>query len=144
MWIDMADKPDIMKKIILSCGELQIEPKGVSMKPYLKEGRDKVTIVPRKKYKMFDIVLYKKRGVYILHRVVGIKDGVYTIAGDNSPQAEDIKADEIIGSVKEITRFGKIKANPYGRAAELWIYVWYKLKLKNMFMRTKKYFGKKK
>lgn len=136
MWIDMVDKPDIMKKIILSCGELQIEPKGVSMKPYLKEGRDKVTIVPREKYKLFDIVLYKKRGVYILHRVVGIKDGVYTIAGDNSPQAEDIKKDEIIGAVKDITRRRR-KVYPDGTASKLWIRIWYKMKLKNLLMRTK-------
>ena len=49
---------------------------GVSMFPLLRNRKDNAVILPKpRKLNRFDVVLYKRDNVYILHRIVDIKDG---------------------------------------------------------------------
>ena len=57
--------------------------RGMSMRPFLDDGRDKVILAPPRKPRKGDVVLAEftaKR--YALHRVIAIKDGIYTMRGD--------------------------------------------------------------
>lgn len=84
--------------------------RGVSMHPFLGNGRDKVILVPPRKPKLGDVVLaevMEKR--YALHRVIAIKDGVYTMQGDGNPKRmkEYFTEDKIIGIADGFIRKGK-------------------------------------
>ena len=84
--------------------------RGVSMRPFLEDGRDKVILVPPRKPKKGEVVLaeiLEKR--YALHRVIAIKDGVYTMRGDGNPlrMKEQFTEDKIIGIADGFIRKGK-------------------------------------
>ena len=74
--------------------------KGTSMEPMLREGRDRVVIVPPEfPLKKYDVPLYTRDGHYTLHRIIKVKkNGQYVICGDNRVDYEyDITNDRIIG-----------------------------------------------
>ena len=84
--------------------------RGFSMRPFLENGRDKVILVPPRKPKTGDVVLaeiMEKR--YALHRVIAIKDGVYTMQGDGNPKRmkERFTEKKIIGIADAFVRKGK-------------------------------------
>ena len=123
---------------------VRIKPKGRSMLPFLKEKRDEVIIsVPEKPIKKYDIVLYKHDGVYVLHRVIKIKDKFFFICGDNSAVLEAVEREQILGVVTRIIKSGK-KINPDGKLLKLRVCLWYKFGVKRIVMRVKKLMRKKK
>lgn len=79
---------------------------GVSMFPLLRNRKDNAVIIPKPKtLKKFDVVLYKRDNVYILHRIVEIKGGRYIIRGDNRDNFEyDITDHNIIGMLNGVYR----------------------------------------
>jgi len=75
-------------------------PSGVSMLPYIRGGRDAVTI---EKYqgspKKYDIVFFRRPGgKYVMHRIVSLRDGIY-VCGDNQYYLEKITEDSIFAKV---------------------------------------------
>ena len=82
---------------------------GSSMRPLFKTHRDAVTLItPDREIKKYDIVLYKTPSdKYILHRVIGIKDGVYVIRGDNTFVKERVPKEWIIAYAVSFNRKGK-------------------------------------
>ncbi len=84
-------------------------PRGLSMLPMLRQGRDQVTLTaPPEKLRKYDIPLYqRKSGAFVLHRVVKVGD-TYTCIGDNQYAYEHgICHDQVIGVVCAYTRDGK-------------------------------------
>jgi len=83
--------------------------KGVSMRPLFKTNRDMVVIVkPEGELKKYDVALYRnRRGSFTLHRVVGVKDDVYLIRGDNTYFLEKIPKKDIVGVLSSFVRNGK-------------------------------------
>lgn len=81
---------------------------GISMWPMLKNRRDRVIIRPLhegERLSRFDLPLYRRRdGKYVLHRVIGVKDGYYIIRGDNTYIKETVKDEQIIGVMSEFYR----------------------------------------
>ncbi len=70
--------------LIAVVGSVVIEPRGVSMLPFLKEGRDSVRLVsPTAAPQKYDIVLYRVGSEYVLHRIIGFDGDNYIICGDN-------------------------------------------------------------
>ena len=70
--------------LIAAAGSVVIEPRGISMLPFLKEGRDSVRLVsPTAAPRKYDIVLYRVRDEYVLHRIIGFDGDNYIICGDN-------------------------------------------------------------
>ena len=70
--------------LIAAAGSVVIEPRGVSMLPFLKEGRDSVRLVsPAAAPQKYDIVLYRVGSEYVLHRIIGFDGDNYIICGDN-------------------------------------------------------------
>lgn len=72
---------------------------GVSMYPMLRSRKDTVVICPcTKRPGKYDVVLYKYRGKYILHRVLETRGDSYVIRGDNCIHKEyGIRDRDIIG-----------------------------------------------
>lgn len=89
--------------------EVNLTVTGDSMYPLLKSRVDTVVLAMPKTLKKRDIVFYKRNnGFYILHRVLKIKKGVLTIAGDNEMEKEfPIYENQVIGVVKSFKRKGR-------------------------------------
>lgn len=72
---------------------------GQSMFPLLNQNTDKIVVgkVDKSNVKKLDIVLYKTKNGYILHRVIDIKDNTLIIRGDNMLLKEHVDIDNIYG-----------------------------------------------
>lgn len=91
----------------LSAGKtVRFSPRGVSMLPMLRQGRDKVVLSPvTGRLKKYDLPLYQRdNGQYVLHRIVGVGE-TYTCIGDNQYEQEyGIRRDQIIAVATAFTR----------------------------------------
>lgn len=80
---------------------------GWSMWPMLRNRHDRVILLPvgEERLKKYDLPLYRRPdGKYILHRIIGVKDGKYIIRGDNTYVKEHIPDEWILGYVSEFYR----------------------------------------
>ena len=85
---------------------------GNSMLPFLRERKDTIVIQKREQYKKFDVVLYKRKGNYVLHRIIKVLPETFHIRGDNCYYDEYVKHNEIIGVMVECYRGEKkVKLN---------------------------------
>ncbi len=91
-------------------GTLTVYPKGNSMLPTLREGRDSVDLSPVKELTVNHIYFYKRSdGRYVLHRLLKIKNGVYIFSGDNQLVYEKVKEDQILAYVSKVYKNNKPK-----------------------------------
>lgn len=80
---------------------------GVSMKPMLRNRRDRIVLLPigDKALKKWDLPIYRRPdGKYILHRVIGVKDDHYVIRGDNTYRKEYVPREWVLGYMSEFYR----------------------------------------
>ena len=88
---------------------VRISPRGTSMLPMLREGKDSVVLskIPDRPRK-YDVVLYKRaNGQYVLHRLVKIGEK-YTFLGDNQFDLETgILCEQMIAYVSSFYRGGR-------------------------------------
>ena len=80
---------------------------GVSMRPMLRNRRDRVIIrsTDGGRLSKWDLPLYKRPdGKYVLHRVIEVRDGYYVIRGDNTYAKEHVPDDWIVGVMTEFYR----------------------------------------
>lgn len=99
---------------------------GVSMLPLLADRRDSVVLGAAKKIHRYDIVLHRRKsGQYILHRVIKIKDGVLTIAGDFELEKEyPVYTSQVIARAEGFERKGKYyscKSLVYRLYSAVWV-----------------------
>ncbi len=82
---------------------------GTSMRPLFKTHRDMIIVKrPDSSLKKYDVALYViGGGRYILHRVVGVRDDVYLIRGDNTFAVERVPKSAVIGVLVKFNRKGK-------------------------------------
>ncbi len=108
-------------------GNFVIHPKGVSMWPMIRHGKDSVVINPVSgRLKKYDIPLYKDRlDRYVVHRVIEVNDEGYVICGDGLFEKEyDITDKNVIGVVTGFFRKEKyISADDkkYLRYVHFWV-----------------------
>ena len=82
---------------------------GISMRPTLIEG-DVLTLEPLScNPTQGDIVLFRYHGRHILHRIVAIENGVYTLRGDNSVTFESCRREDIVARVAKVEKHNKLK-----------------------------------
>ena len=102
---------------------------GVSMKPMLRNRRDRVVLLPigDKTLARWDLPIYRRPdGKYILHRVIDVKSDHYVIRGDNTYQKEYVKDAQIVGVVREFYRGDRhvlANARTYRAYAALWHFI---------------------
>ena len=80
---------------------------GTSMMPLLRQGKDLLTVtraLPGRR-KPGDVVLYRRGGRYVLHRIIAVRPEDYVILGDNCIAKEyGITDDDIIGVMTAYVR----------------------------------------
>ena len=107
--VSLAELMPLIEEQLESGQSVRFSPKGVSMLPMLRQGRDQVTLTAlHGSPKKYDILLYRRgNGSFVLHRVVKIGN-TYTCIGDNQFVYEkDIKRDQIIAVVSSFWRDGR-------------------------------------
>lgn len=108
-------------------GNFVIHPKGVSMWPMIRHGKDSVVINPVEgRLKKYDIPLYKDRfDRFVVHRIIGVTDTGYIICGDGLYEIEyDITDENIIGVVTGFFRKEKyisVEDKKYMRYVCFWV-----------------------
>ena len=100
--------------------------KGVSMRPMLREGKDTIIISPIVgRLRKYDVPLYRKRGSYVLHRVVEVTDKGYVICGDNCMAKEyDVTDGMLVGVLSGFRRGDKyvsVDSKGYLAYAKIWV-----------------------
>lgn len=87
---------------------VEFSPKGVSMRPFIEGGRDKVVLAACKDIQVGMIVLAKIEDNYVLHRIYNIKGKKIILCGDSnlSNNYEVCHKQDIIGRVVQIKRKG--------------------------------------
>ncbi len=81
---------------------------GKSMRPLFKTHRDAVVLKKLdREIKKYDVVLYTVGDKYVLHRVIGKKDGAFVIRGDNTFKKEFVKDSSVIAYMVSFNRKGK-------------------------------------
>ena len=102
---------------------------GVSMRPLFKTHRDAVVLkTPDREIKKYDVVLYTHpSGKYVLHRVIGIKDGAYVIRGDNTFVKELVEKERVLAIMLSFNRKGKHHSTDefgYKLYSRIWHYIY--------------------
>ena len=92
-------------------GSLTYRNVGTSMMPLLKQGRDVFTLTKKtgERCKKNDVALYKRKDhVYVLHRIVEVRDNDYVFLGDNCIKKEyGIRDEDILGVMTSFVHRGK-------------------------------------
>lgn len=105
---------------------VRFKVKGNSMYPLLRNGLDEVTLSPIcKEPTKMDIVLFKYKGKHILHRIIEIKESVYTIQGDGIYASyETCVREDIIGVVTAIHKHNSATLDPYSKSVKFSSLMW--------------------
>ena len=86
--------------------EVLMTPKGFSMLPFIHSDRDSVTLERVSgPLSVGDIVLFRYKGKYIMHRIYAIgKDGITLMGDGNLNVMEHCTASDVIGIVTGLTK----------------------------------------
>lgn len=86
--------------------EVSFTPLGSSMLPFIRGGKDSVTLSKCGPSEVGDIALVRLPGPrYVLHRIVEVKDGRITLMGDgNIAGTEQCGEGDVLGKVTSINR----------------------------------------
>lgn len=122
---EMSEIAPVIKEVVDGGGNFTLGVTGISMCPLFWENRDSVILAKPAKIKKFDIILYKRNnGSYVLHRIVNIKNGIYSLCGDNQNAIEyPIYPDQVIAKVIGFIR----KNKTYGISDfryKLYVFIW--------------------
>ena len=106
---------------------VRFSPRGISMLPMLRQGRDSVLLSPvPERLKKYDLPLYRRdNGKYVLHRIVEAGEN-YTCVGDNQFDLEkNLRHEQMIALVTVFYRNGReisVNALGYRLYCRLWHY----------------------
>ena len=99
----------IMREVLCGGGRAKLSPRGASMLPFIREGRDEITLVkPTAPYRKGDIYLYERQdGMLVLHRLLGKDQNGLIFRGDNQLHKEyGVAPQALIGQVCSVCRGG--------------------------------------
>ncbi len=102
---------------------------GTSMRPLFKTHRDMIVVKkPEEELKKYDVALYvTPRGKYILHRVIGVRNDIYLIRGDNTYSVEHVPKEWVIGVLVKFNRKGKthtVDERGYKIYSRIWHFIY--------------------
>jgi len=105
----------IIEESIKAGNSVRLAVRGSSMSPRLLDGTDIVTLHPfaPENLKSGDVILFRYRGAFLLHRIIGIKssnspDGIITTKGDALDQTEIIGYSDVV-ALAELPEIGLLK-----------------------------------
>lgn len=109
--IELAALLPLIREVISRGGEFALHPRGESMLPTIRAGRDTVMLSALDRPPVRgDLLLYQRdTGAFVLHRVVREeKDGTLSMRGDNQYFIErGIRKDQVIAVVRRYYRQGQ-------------------------------------
>lgn len=99
------------ERLLQSGHMVEFAPRGVSMRPFIEGGRDKVILRTCHEPKVGIIVLARANGTYVLHRIYKIKGEQIILRGDGNLKGQEVCTfEDIIGRVVRMKgRDGKRK-----------------------------------
>ena len=142
--VSLAELMPLIEEQLESGKSVRFSPRGVSMLPMLRQGRDQVTLTAlHGSPKKYDILLYRRSdGSFVLHRVVKIGN-TYTCIGDNQFVYEkDIKRDQIIAVVSSFWRDGR-EYSTTSPTYKVYCVLWHRSRLMRRLWRSLRYRLKK-
>ena len=124
--VTFEDLYPIIENTIKAGNEFSFCAFGSSMLPFIRNGKDLVTLGPvSEKLKKRDVIFYRRaNGQFVLHRIVAVREnGIYDLCGDNQGYVEKgISHNQIIAKLTRIERDGKeVRLDSF--SAKLW-YLW--------------------
>jgi hypothetical protein len=126
MTVDLDTLFPLMQEYLEQGKEVTFTITGKSMAPTLRHGRDQVTVKkPSGPLRKGDLPLFRRdSGQYVLHRVVGCRDGKYIMCGDGQTRCEPGVTDgNILAVAVGIIRGGK-KISARAPGYRLWVALW--------------------
>ena len=135
-----------LKEELLRSGNVMFTNKGVSMRPFIREGKDLMIIekrTPEMKLKKGDAVLFERpSGALVLHRIYKSEQGGFLILGDNCLEPEYVEDERVLGLLTAVVRDGKerkdVSDKAYKRKVNFWTGIYPARKL---VMRAKRKLG---
>lgn len=127
------------EKYLEENGSLVYREVGLSMLPLIRQGRDFFVVKKKTKArcKKYDVVLYKRKDEYLLHRIVDVRKQTYAIRGDNCIDREyRVCEDDIIGVMTCFIRKGReysVESFWYKVYSRLWTDLYFLRRIYNRF-----------
>ncbi|MBQ4425747.1 MAG: S24/S26 family peptidase [Lachnospiraceae bacterium] len=110
-------------------GSLTYWNRGASMRPLIRQDKDLFTVLPktRGRCQKYDVVLYKRHnGVYVLHRILKVREDDYGILGDNTYKMEyGITDRDILGVMTAFSRGGKSWTSVESAGYRFYVRFWF-------------------
>ncbi len=124
----IADLVNLVEQPLKNGKEVALVIRGNSMWPLLHEGVDKILLKRVDFYNICDIILYRRAsGDFVLHRIIGKKNGAFILAGDGEFRKEyPIYENQILAKATGGIRKGK----PFScdsKRYKLYSFVWAKI-----------------
>lgn len=129
----------LMRERLAAGQKIQFSPRGTSMLPMLRQGKDTVILSPLPEtLKKYDLPLYQREdGKYILHRIVAVGD-TCTCIGDNQYQYEPgVRREQMIALVTAFTR-GEKEISVHNPVYRLYCSLWHHSRGTRYFLRRVK------
>ncbi len=106
----LDDLMPLIREALAAGKTVRFSPRGISMLPMLREGRDSVIFSPLPPVlQKYDLPLYQREnGQYVLHRIVEAGE-TYTCIGDNQFRTEPgLRREQMIALVTAFYRKGRL------------------------------------
>ena len=112
-------------RLIKEGSQVAFTPKGFSMLPFIRGGRDTVLLTAPEEINIRDIVLARVApNRYVLHRVINISEGEVELMGDgNLVGTERCRLEDVLALALEIRKDGKTidcRSRKHLRRAGIW------------------------
>lgn len=99
---------ETIRQAVAQGGSFVLTVTGSSMCPTLKPGRDQVCLTAPGKIRKGDILFFRREhGGYVLHRCIGMKNGIYIVNGDSQNWTEAVLPEQIVAVASRICRKGR-------------------------------------
>ena len=141
----MKDIETTLEDIFASGGTMTVYPKGTSMLPTLKEGRDSVELSSVSKITPKEIYLYKRpNGEFALHRLLKVENNLLIFCGDNQLVLERVEKKQLLAYVSRVYHGEKEVSRKLSYRAFLFINsIWFFRRIGIKWRKLKKRFSKK-
>ena len=145
--LTLAESEPLIREVTEGGGEFRLFPKGTSMLPLLRQGKDSVALIKAEEgLRVGDIPLYKREnGDFVLHRIVKIeKDGNLTMCGDNQTALErGIRAEQVIAKTAAIYR-GEKRVDTKKLSYRTYCFLWRCFFIRKVYFALRKLKNRKK
>lgn len=114
-----------VRRLVAGGHTVTLRVKGVSMRPLLEDGRDRVVLGAAETFRRGDLLLAEIRpGQYVLHRLLRFgTDGRLVLLGDGNLTAETCRREDVAAKALRLERNGRMIRCRGGRW-QAWFRLW--------------------